>query len=66
MLKQYIGPDRTEVVINGTTYGEVDPGDKLVVPDDVASVAKWPENLWRDVKPAKPKTGVKEENKESD
>ena len=61
MLKRYIGPDPAEIVVNGKSYGEIEPGDSLAVPDDVANAAKWSPKLWEDVV-SSPKQTVKKEN----
>lgn len=52
MLKTYVGhyTEGVEVVINGQSYGVVKPGESIVVPDDIAAAAVWPD-VWEDAKP---------------
>jgi hypothetical protein len=58
MLKEFIGQEARIVVVNGKSYGEVKPGDRLAIPDD--DPATWPESSWKDIKPTKKKIETKE------
>jgi len=60
MLKRYVGSaDEVEVVVAGVSFGLVNNGDAIPVPDELANSVSWPEDNWEDV------TGD-DENKEDD
>jgi len=56
MLKKFVGPEKATVVVNGVSYGEIEPGESIVVPDEIAARVKWPQTLWADVAKKKPRT----------
>ena len=50
-LKRYIGnAERVAVVVLGESYGTVEHGEALAIPDDLAAKVAWPAENWQDVK----------------
>lgn len=63
MLKRYIGSaEAVTVVLLGESYGIVEQGEALVIPDELAAQVAWPESDWADVPAAPPKTKHREES----
>ncbi len=48
-LKRYIGTaERVTVVVLGESYGIVEHGEALAIPDEIASKVAWPAENWED------------------
>jgi hypothetical protein len=61
-LKRYVGPDsEVSVVVAGREMGIVKNGEAIVVPDELAELVVWQDQLWEDGAPVKKLAPVKDD-----